>query len=133
MTLDDAGARLVDGAPIRLDVKMPDFPAELRLDYLNSKGRISHIAPGGGPPVLRAPGAAVKPGENGLVGNVGWPFGTDLIIGVASSAPLFAKARAHDEEAAMAYLKDLQSAIDDAKRRGAQVTGAAAVVDTAAR
>ena len=56
-------------------------------------------------------------------------YGTDMIIAVASSEPLFDRARPGNTETADVYLRDLQAAIDTLRRRGAQLAGAAATLE----
>jgi serine/threonine-protein kinase len=134
LTLADPRGHLVAGEPIRVRARMPDFPAELRIDYLSSDGRTAHVLPNGPGVSYRAAGAEVAPGSaDGTIGEVGPPYGTDLIVATASSVPLFAKPRAKDEEPTLTYLKDLQAAIDDARRRGGRVSGAVVVLDTSAK
>jgi eukaryotic-like serine/threonine-protein kinase len=64
------------------------------------------------------------------VGEVGPPFGTDMILAVASSVPLFAQRRPVDGETVETYLPALRGAIDAALRRNAKVAGRAIVLDT---
>ncbi len=61
---------------------------------------------------------------------VGPPYGTDMIIAIASSQPLFDRARPNNVEQAATYLPALQQAVDAAQRRGAKLAGDALTVDT---
>ena len=60
---------------------------------------------------------------------IGEPYGTDMIIAVASSEPLFDRPRPGNTETADVYLRDLQSAIDALSRRGARLAGAAVTLE----
>jgi hypothetical protein len=73
------------------------------------------------------------PGTSGLKPDeIGWavaePFGKDLLLVVASSAPLFAQPRPADEPPDT-YLRDLKAAIDAATRKGASVTARAMLLE----
>ncbi|HWG68557.1 MAG TPA: hypothetical protein VN692_03985, partial [Steroidobacteraceae bacterium] len=58
------------------------------------------------------------------------PFGTDMIIAIASSQPLFEKPRPANIEAAKDYLRALKDAVEAARRRNVTVVGNALLVDT---
>lgn len=118
--------------PISIAVTMPDFPGELLIDYVTSDGNTYHV-PQDRTPRQRAAGETVRPGNNGVIGTVGAPFGTDLILVTASSGPLFPKPRAGQIEKTVAYLLDLQAAIEAARGQGRRVTAAVAPLDTANR
>ena len=73
-------------------VNMPDFPAHLQVDYFSHDGSVAHLFPvrGAANPVFTS-NATVKLGldQHGKPNlEVGAPFGTDMIVAVASSAPL---------------------------------------------
>jgi hypothetical protein len=57
------------------------------------------------------------------------PYGTDMIIAVASSDPLFDRPRPANAETAGVYVRDLQAAIDAVQQRGARVAGAAVTLE----
>jgi hypothetical protein len=52
-----------------------------------------------------------------------------MIIAIASSDPLFDHARPTNAEAADVYLRDLQTAVDDLRQRGARLAGAAVTLE----
>jgi hypothetical protein len=52
-----------------------------------------------------------------------------MIIGVASSEPLFDHPRANNAETADAYIRDLQAAIDALGQRGGHVAGSAVTLE----
>jgi eukaryotic-like serine/threonine-protein kinase len=112
-------------------VSMPDFPAYLQLDYIASDGSVLHMhdATNGAPyPALAVPAfGEPKPGFGGW--GVDEPFGTDLILGIASSAPLFPVARPATDTLD-GYLRDLSAALDRASRSGARVSTSVLLVRT---
>ena len=67
------------------------------------------------------------------LGNPAWlvgpPYGTDMIIAIASAEPLFDRPRQSNAEAAAVYLRDLKAAVDAAQHRGIRMSGAAVTVD----
>ncbi len=79
------------------------------------------------------PSRTFGPGEPLNLGHPSWligePYGTDMIIAVASSEPLFDRPRPGNTETADVYLRDLQSAIDALRRRGARLAGAAVTLE----
>ena len=74
--------------------------------------------------VADPPRTATRPGETVNLGHPSWligePYGTDMIIAVASSEPLFDRPRPSNAETADVYLRDLQAAIDALRQRGAR-------------
>ncbi len=137
LRIADGKTRLTTDAPIKLRVTMPDFAGELRVEYLSSDGNIYHVHPAEGMPqrVFQA-GQDVKPGlpnADGKVGEVGEPYGSDMIIAVASTTPLFSKPRPKAAEPAGPFLKDLQTAIEAARRRGTRIAADVMILETAAR
>ena len=137
LRMADGKTRLTTDAPIKLRVRMPDFAGELRVEYLSSDGNIYHVHPTGGTAqrVYQAE-QDVKPGApnaDGKVGEVGEPYGSDMIFAIASTSPLFAKPRSKAAEPAGPFLKELQTAIEAVRRRGASVEANVVILDTAAR
>ena len=149
----DPGARLslrLDGDPswlrkddyIRPRLTMAGFRGELRVDYLDRQGNVQHLYPQLGdpgerlaadPPRLFAPGEPVALGDPGP-NNRGWqvdePFGTDMIVAVASEDALFERPRPANVEKAAVYLRDLKTALDRARERGTKLTAAVLPVET---
>ncbi|HEY0421342.1 MAG TPA: hypothetical protein VGC80_17635, partial [Acetobacteraceae bacterium] len=87
----------------------------------------AQLLPSGATVTLGDPqGVVLKPGQR-----IGWevapPFGTDMIIAVASATPLFAAPR-QVNESPQAYLRDLRSAINAARGRGTAISAWARVV-----
>jgi hypothetical protein len=126
---------LANGADIRLKLTMPDFDGEVRLDDLNSDGLVDHLmeANFGAAPRHRA-GAVVGLGPNGddLIGRVSPPFGTDIVVAVVTSEPLFSSKRPV-EEAGAGFVDALDAALAALRRRGGRVAADAAVLTTVPR
>ena len=143
-------------------VTVPPFAAYLQVDYFAGDGSMVHLHPSAEErqidiqtPDRRVqslhttireaartfPAGAVvtlgdpvtcrcKPEEVGWT--VGPPFGTDMILVIATSAPLFPHPRSNDDTSD-AYLRDLKTAIEAARRQGVQIVANAVRVDTEAR
>jgi hypothetical protein len=146
LALSGGRTALHDGERIAPRVTMPDFAGELRVDYLGHDGSVVHLFPTAADPaqkVAAQPPRRLAAGERLALGDAGpgrpiWevgpPYGTDMIIAIASSAPLLAHAPAQNaEDSASAYLHDLAAAITAARQTGAQVAGTLLLVDTLAK
>ena len=121
---------------IIFSLAIPEFPALLQIDYLQLDGSVFHLYPGpADPPLVYNAHQRITIGEP-KPGFAGWqvtePFGTEMIIAIASSVPLFAQRRPGSENAE-AYLRDLQAALDAARRRDALLAGSATILDTRPR
>jgi serine/threonine-protein kinase len=130
LTLKGGALRLRDLDPIAPILRLPDYAAHLQVDYLSSDGSVAHLYP------LRASSErAFDPYTNLAlpVHEVGPPFGTDLIIAVASSVPLFTPRRLGDDDRVQTYLTALQAAIEAARRRNARVEAKAIALETVPR
>ena len=89
---------------------MPGFAGELRVDYLGHDGSVVHLYPTAADPAQKvaaqparrfAPGERLSLGDSGPgkpIWEVGPPYGTDMIIAVASSAPLLTPDPAQNAE-----------------------------------
>jgi serine/threonine-protein kinase len=130
LTLKGGALRLRDLDPIAPILRLPDYAAHLQVDYLSSDGSVAHLYP------LRASTEhAFDPGASLAlpVHEVGPPFGTDMIIAVASSVPLFTPRRLGDDDRVQTYLPALQAAIEAAHRRNARVEAKAIALETVPR
>jgi eukaryotic-like serine/threonine-protein kinase len=113
-------------------VSMP-FTGWLQLDYIAGDGTVLHMhqALGGTPYAAQS---SLVFGQPKLPEFGGWavdkPFGTDLIIGIASSVPLFRSPRPTVEKLD-GYLGDLRVAL--AQADGAQVSATVVLVRTGPR
>ena len=128
--------RLHDGEPVRVRLVMPDFTSWLRVDYVAHDGSVQHLYPQLADPknaIAADPRRTFAPGEPVNLGHSSWligpPYGTDMIIAVAASEPLFDGGRPSNAETAEVYLRDLQTAIDALRQRGVRLAGAAVTVE----
>jgi serine/threonine-protein kinase len=122
---------LQKGELMRLDVQMPDWPAHLYVAYFMQSGQVANLVPS----ALQAAGARVRLGEpQGSF--TGWevdePYGTDLVVMIASDRPLFGNSRPV-VESQEAYLAALAAALRTARASGTRVVVRPLVIETVAR
>ncbi|MDE2197730.1 MAG: hypothetical protein KGJ41_01805 [Rhodospirillales bacterium] len=149
MSLKGNATQLRKDDYITMEFTMPDFPAHLQIDYLASDGSMTHLIQDDGaqmhimttagwgvlgPSRAYAPGMAVPIGQpDPKTGKGSWqvdqPFGTDMIMAYATSAPLFTALRPADDTPA-AYYRDLQAALAALRVRGGRVAGSALLLAT---
>lgn len=102
------------GQDLVLDLRAPDMSAHLQVDYFTVDGGVVHLLPNPLEPVARLEaGATRRLGERSgrtRFWTIGPPFGHELIVVVASGAPLFPVPRPEAEPAA-AYLPELKRAL----------------------
>ncbi|WP_448205022.1 DUF4384 domain-containing protein [Azospirillum sp. sgz302134] len=105
------------GQDLVLDVVGPDFPAHLQVDYYTTDGNVVHLLPNPlEPSAWVEPRAVRRLGDRkagGRFWSIGPPFGSELVVVVASASPLFPTPRP-EAEAAAAYLPELKRALDTA-------------------
>jgi serine/threonine-protein kinase len=148
----DAGLRLAlaggrsalhEGEFIEPRVTMPNFSGYVRVDYFAHDGSLAHLYPTIADPqqhLLAVPARTLHPGAILEIGTavrdhprweVGPPFGTDMMIAVASSVPLLNVPPAHNfEDNGTDYFGRLGRAIEAARNNGASVTATVMLVDT---
>jgi serine/threonine protein kinase len=131
LQMADDKTSLRDGEPVRVRVAIPDFPGWLRVDYVVHDGTVQHLYPQLADTKIGITADRPKsyaPGETVNLANPSWligpPYGTDMIIAVAASDPLFDHPRASNSEPADAYLGDLWTAIDNLRQHHGRVAGA---------
>ena len=132
ISLKDGQTNLVQDDKMYPAINMPDFASYLQLDYFASDGSVTHLAtatPGPAIPAnsLRMLGKPRLPTFEGFI--VDKPFGTDVIVAIASSTPLFRTARPTPDPTA-SYLRDLKAALDAATRNGNRASAAVLMVRT---
>ena len=133
---------LREGEHIQPRLVMGNFRGEIHVDYIDRDGNVRHLYPqlvspaenlAADVPRMFEPGQPLDLGEV-TPSNVGWavepPFGTDLIIAVASEDALFDRPRTTNVEKASVYLQDLKRAVEAARARGARITAEAILVET---
>jgi hypothetical protein len=146
VTLAGGQTTLNDGERIMPRVTMADYSGELRVDYLGHDGSVMHLYPTAADPangvdarpsIRFAPGAQLSVGEGGPgrpIWEVGPPYGTDMIIVVASSVPVLTRAPAQNGPVdAAPYLRDLAAGIARVRQAGGRVSGTLLLVDTKAK
>jgi serine/threonine-protein kinase len=135
---DDAPEIALDGAMplrkgqlLRFSVRMPAWANHLHVAYATLGGPVARLEPG----APQAPGARIRLGDP-RPGFQGWeidePYGTDLLLVVASEGPLFAPGAAVVEEQD-AYAKGFAAALQAARAAGRRVAMRPLVVDTIER
>jgi predicted Ser/Thr protein kinase len=112
--LKDNPARLKNNDFVIPRVRMPGFAAYLTLDYFSSDGELLHIYPRKGDTqngyAAEATAIFGDPKGGGFTFPVAKPFGTDIIVAIASERPLFSKPRPNSDTVA-AYLVALHQAL----------------------
>ena len=126
--------RLVKDDFIVARATMPDFQGYLTVDYFTNDGSLVHLyPPGKDAPKQLAALSNVTMGD-AVAGAQRWqvdqPFGTDLIVAIASSQRLFPQNRP-DDDSVDGYIRDLQAALASAQQRGARIATRAFVLETA--
>jgi eukaryotic-like serine/threonine-protein kinase len=136
LQMADGKTRLHDGERVHVQLVMPDFTSRLRVDYIAHDGNVQHLYPQLADPkaaIVADPPRTFGPGEPVNLGHPSWqigePYGTDMVIAVASSEPLFERPRPSNAETADVYLRDLQAAIEALRLRGARLAGAAVTLE----
>jgi serine/threonine-protein kinase len=119
---------------LKPQITTPDYPAWLIVDYFQSDGGITHLYPWStDKPKLEAAGTPIIIGDSKKVQfPVGAPFGTDMVLAIASSAPLF-PTRRPENDTAPAYLAALGRALQQAQSKNIQLSAGALLVTTKPR
>jgi hypothetical protein len=100
------------GERMRFRIEAPGFPAVLQVDYFDGEGRVYHLLPGylGGAWRLAPDESRMLGADDARPLAAAAPAGTDMLLVVASSEPLF-DAHPQVAEPAAAYLPRLEAAI----------------------
>ena len=109
------GNELKEGDTLMVDVTTPDYQSYITVDYFDHDGKVVHLLPN---PLERE--TLAPPRYTATIGNLGnWmigpPFGTEMLVLMATPAPLFDGVRP-DSEAAPDYLRALESQLDRTAR-----------------
>ena len=133
VSLADNRTDLVAGDVLLPRVMMPEGPSYLQLDYVSSDGSVLHMHSSKPAPPFPT-GATPSFGES-KPGSQRWaidePFGTDLVIAISTSTPLFRPAQALPDTID-AYIRELRAALLLAKRNNGRVSAAVLPVRTRA-
>lgn len=147
------GVALHEDQLIQPSIVMPEFAGNLRVDYVANDGTITHLFPtlavagqkGSGRVAAQLPRqlaghetlALGRPGRDKSGTDlptwpVGEPFGTDMIVAIASSVPLKLAPATNDEDqkAGAAYLGRLAQEVERVRKAGGRVSGTIALVHT---
>ncbi|WP_075793912.1 serine/threonine protein kinase [Massilia putida] len=116
------GGALAAGDTLMVDVISPDFQSYVTVDYFVLDGHVVHLLPNAAARENLAPPRYLA--TIGSLGNwvIGPPFGTEMLVLVATPVPLFDNVRP-DAEGAAAYLR----ALDDRLAGIAKAHGAGAI------
>jgi hypothetical protein len=123
------GPDLSAGAPLVLEIRAPARPVQLQVDYFTIDGNVVHLLPNPSDSgTALAAGASRRLGEkagdekagdgkpqSGRYWTIGPPFGTEMLLTIATAAPLFPTPRPEQEPAAdyLAALSDALATIPD--------------------
>jgi len=128
----------VDGRPplrkgqfLRFAVRVPPWATHLHVAYAMGDSTVARLEPG----AVVAPGAQLRLGDPrpGFEGwEIGDPFGTDLLVVVASEEPLFAPG-APASEGLAPYAQGFAAAVQLARAAGRRIAALPVVVDTVER
>ena len=117
---------LPKGQKLRFRVEMPDWASHLTVTYLTVSGDAGHLVNG----------AAVQSGGTLTFADPRWvavgPFGTELLVAVASDRPVFAQKRRTVERQAD-YAPALAAALRAMREEGKRAAVRVIVVETAER
>jgi hypothetical protein len=104
-------AELREGDPIKVEVRAPAYPVNLRVDYFSLDGRVLHLWPNSQDRNIELGARETRvlgDGANSKTWNAGGaPFGTELITAIATPLPIDLGSRPPIENAGD-YLRELQ-------------------------
>ncbi len=135
LSLGLAGGKttLHDGDLITVTQTMPNTTGYLETDYFSSDGTVLHLYPTPTDKQAEFAAGASKvlgdPAHGGASWQVSAPYGTDMIIAIASSSPLFVAPRPQEENASD-YLPALRTELQAVASSGGQLAVAALPVVT---
>ncbi|MGG5812279.1 peptidoglycan -binding protein [Falsiroseomonas sp. CW058] len=125
------GPVLRRGSLLQLDLGLPDWAAHALVAFISTDGQVGTLARLD----RQAPGARLRLGEP-RPGFAGWPveepFGTDLVVAIASEGPLFEASRLPGGSV-QDFAASLRDAVAAARAAGRRVAAAASVVEVVPR
>jgi hypothetical protein len=123
LRLNSGSSQLREGDPIKLEVRGPAYPINLRIDYFSLDGRVLHLSPDPNNPAPKLAAGAARVFSQSASGQPwgagGAPFGSELICVIATAVPIDLGSRAQVEQAAD-YLRDLRRVLSQASAPAAQ-------------
>jgi tRNA A-37 threonylcarbamoyl transferase component Bud32 len=121
LSLANGVTTLRDGQLITVKEKMPAYSGYLQTDYFSGDGTVFHLYPTTTDRLRQQPGGSTKTLGDPLMGGASWqvsaPYGTDMIMSIVTTSPLFTQRRAQIENAGD-YLSDLHQALQTAASSG---------------
>ena len=124
---------LHDNEIIALHATMPAFAGFIQVAYVQHDRTVAPLVPGPGYPAQTYPAHTAIALGTARRGSPGWlvgpPFGTDLIVAIASTAPLF-EPPLPSTQSLDDYLAAIRKAVDALRRRGGAVAVSAVPIDT---
>jgi hypothetical protein len=115
LRLNNGTSQLREGDPIKLEVKGPAYPIDLRIDYFSVDGQVLHLTSAGAEPIPRIAARETRlfgSAANGQIWKAGGaPFGTELISAIGTPTPLDLGGSRPQVEPAENYLRDLKGAL----------------------
>ncbi|MDX2484805.1 MAG: DUF4384 domain-containing protein [Pseudodonghicola sp.] len=118
----------VGGDPLSFDLTAPDYAAWVYVDYFDAAGQVLHLMPNAHvPPQRAAAKSALRIGartedDDGLRLLIGPPYGREIAVAFAASAPLYEGLRPMSEPAAP-YLDWLKTRVAEARARDPSFKG----------
>ncbi|PWJ16564.1 DUF4384 domain-containing protein [Jannaschia seohaensis] len=99
-----------------VELGTPDYPAYLYVDYFDSDGQVLHLTPNAVLPLTRHPAesSVVIGRDDALRLRIAPPFGQDIVVAFAASAPLYDGLRPTSEPA-VPYLDWLRTRVAEAR------------------
>jgi hypothetical protein len=124
------GAMLLEGDPLNLDISFPNYDSFLHVAYIQRSGEVGHILPGHGQ--LWPARAANYVERTGY--DIAPPYGTEMILALATEEPLFSPPRPQFEDAE-AFLDALRQRLAELTARdpGMRIAASHLLVTTAPR
>jgi serine/threonine-protein kinase len=126
VALASGAALLTKGQAITLRLSLPAYTKFLEIDYVSSNGTVYHLPPPKTLTPFIAPNTSTLP-----LGHVGPPYGTDMVLVIASAQQIFPFARPA-EEPVHHFATALNSALDQMLDDHG-ITVGATLVNTAAK
>jgi len=121
LSLANGVTTLHDGQLITVKEAMPAYSGYLQTDYFSGDGTVFHLYPTPTDRLRQQPGGSIKtlgdPSAGGASWQVSAPYGTDMIMSIVTTSPLFPLPRPQIENADN-YLSDLHQALQTAASGG---------------
>ncbi|SDJ17898.1 DUF4384 domain-containing protein [Aliiruegeria lutimaris] len=120
--------RFQEGDRLRLDLTAPDYDAYVYIDYFDADGSVLHLQPNEIVPLEKSPAKTAllsgvdSDGRPALNLTIAPPFGQEIVVAFASSAPLYDGLRPLVEPAE-AYIAFLSERVEQARQNAPDFKG----------